>query len=501
LAQIDQVLAVGANQPRARNLKCTVLRQLGRPEAAEALAIETLTLDPLNVRAASERVLAQRQRGDPAWRDGVGSLRRLIGPNPESFLENAWDFARAGRWSEVVEILTDQVIRAQTGEATVVAMEHYLLAYALEQTGEGERAAAAYARAAEIPPGFSFPSRSEEEAVLRRALEARPQDAHAAYLLGCLLYDHQPENALVAWEESRRRDATFAFTHRNLALAYAQHQKDVPKAIASLERAVALAPDEPRFLYELDVQYEAEGTPVATRLEMLTKHHDTVVRRDDALTREIILLTAAGESGRALELLRSRHFRNWEGSSQIHGVYVDACLAQGRQLLAANQPGGALKSFAAALEYPENLEVGRSRRAPRAAQIQYGIATAHEALGDAPAARAAFESAAAGGDGGTSEAGCYRALALQKLGRRDEAKAIFERLMKAGEEQLTRGDAPDYFAKFGDKQSERVRQANAHYLVSLGLRGLGETARAEVELRRARELHPAHLGAAVEPWP
>lgn len=501
LTQIDRALAVGANQPRVRNLKCTVLRQLGRPEAAETLATGTLSLDPLNVRAASERVLAQRQRGDPAWRDGVVSLRRLIGTNPESFLENAWDFARAGRWSEVVEILTDQVTRAQTGEATVVALEYYLLAYALEQTGEGERAAAAFARAAEIPPGFSFPSRSEEEPVLRRALETRPQDAHAPYLLGCLLYDHQPENALVAWEESRRRNPTFALTHRNLALAYAQHKKDVPKAIASLEQAVALDPAEPRFLYELDVQYEAGGAPVAQRLDMLTKHHATVVRRDDALTREIVLLTVAGQPGRALELLRGRHFRNWEGSSQIHSVYVDAGLAHGRQLLAANQPGEALKSFAAAFEYPANLEVGRARRSPRTAQIQYGLGTAHEALGDAAAARAAFESAAAGGDGGASEAGCYRALALQKLGRRDEAKALFERLVKAGEEQLTRGDAPDYFAKFGDKQAERVRQAHAHYLLSLGWRGLGETARAGSELQRARELHPAHLGAAAALWP
>ena len=75
-----------------------------------------------------------------------------------------------------------------------------------------------------------------------------PQTArHAAYELGCLLYDNQPENAIKAWEESRRRDDKFALTHRNLALAYAQHEKNIPKAIASLDKAIELNPTEARF--------------------------------------------------------------------------------------------------------------------------------------------------------------------------------------------------------------------------------------------------------------
>ena len=495
LQHIDLALSAADNAPRARNLKCAILRQLGQAEAAERFAAETLAIDPLNVRAASEQILAQRQRGASEWRANVGNLRRLMGRNPEAFVENAVDFANAGQWSEVVEMLRDQVLSASAGNATVIATEAYLLASALEREGRTEEAEAQFVAAARTPPGFCFPSRFEEEGILRRAMQANPEDAHAPYLLGCLLYDNQPEHAIVAWEESRRRDGTFALTHRNLALGYAQLEQDIPKAIVSLERAVELDPDEPRFCYELDVQYEAGGAPVAKRLDMLSKHHDVVTRRDDALTREIVLLTVAGQAGRAVELLRGRHFRNWEGSSQIHNVYVDACLAHGRQLLAASQPGEALRSFAAAFEYPENLEVGRARRSPRTAQIQYLIGTAHEALGDATAARDAFEKAAAGSDRGASEGSFFYALALQKLGRTDEATSQFERLVKAGEEQLSKSDAPDYFAKFGEKQSERVREANAHYLLGLGLRGLGREAEALAAFDRALERHPAHVGA------
>ena len=318
------------------------------------------------------------------------------------------------------------------------------------------------------------------------------------YLRGNLLYDNQPENAILAWETAREGDISFALTHRNLGLAYAQHEKNIPKAIASLEKAVELNPNEPRFFYELDVQYEAGGAPVAQRLAILTNHHAVVAQRDDALTREIGLLTVAGQADRALELLRGRHFRNWEGSSQIHGVYVDACLARGQQLLAEKKEHEALREFEAALEYPVNLEVGKARRSPRTAQIQFLVGTAHEALGDATSAKAAFEKAATGKDRGASESGYFHALALQKLGRTDEAKPIFESLVKAGEDQLTKGEAADYFAKFGDKQSERVRQANAHYLIGLGQLGLRDKAKAEAEFKKALQENPSHLGATAQ---
>jgi tetratricopeptide (TPR) repeat protein len=498
LKHADLALTAASHNARAHVLKATALRRLGRAEAAEQLAGEALAADPLNVRAASEQILAQRQRGAPEWRANVARLRKLMGRNPETFLENTLDFANASQWSEVIEILRDQVAGAADGRATIVALESYLLAYALESAGQTNDATRQYLLAARTPPEFCFPSRFEEEKILRRTLETQRQDARAPYYLGCLLYDRQPENAILAWEESRRRDDAFALTHRNLALAYAQHEKDGSKAIASLEKAVALDPTEPRFFYELDVQYEAAGTPVAKRLEMLTKHHAVVARRDDALTREIVLRTVGGQADRAVELLTTRHFRNWEGSSQIHSVYVDACLTHGQHLLVEKKAGEALRAFEAALEYPENLEVGRARRTPRTAQIQYFIGTAQEALGDAARAKAAFEEAAAGKGGGNSEGDYFRALALQKLDRAEEAKAIFERLVRVGEEQLIQSEAADYFAKFGEKQSERVRQANAHYLIGLGQLGLGDKTKAEAEFRQVLELNPAHLGAVLQ---
>ncbi len=298
--------------------------------------------------------------------------------------------------------------------------------------------------------------------------------------------------------------------HRNLALAYAQHEYDVPKAIASLEKAVELDPNEPRYFYELDRLYEAGGAPVAKRLDMLARHHDVVAKRDDALTREIVLLTVAGLSDtakldRAVELLTTHRFHNWEGRSEIHGIYADALLARGQKRMREKKFADALQDFTTALEYPANLEVGRPRSDSNEPEIRYHLGLAYEAMDQKEQARQQFELAAGssnrgnrrGRGRGDSESSFYQARALQKLDRESDAQSMFEALVKAGEAQLTRGETADYFAKFGEKQSERVRQANSHYLIGLGLLGQGKAAEAKKQFAKVLELHPAHLGAAV----
>jgi tetratricopeptide (TPR) repeat protein len=493
LAYADQA------RPQAWSLPLVIAftRRMGDADSSLETAQRWLPFEPLNRRLANELHLGLLSKAHEADAERLYSeLTSRMDREVQGYLELATEYANAHLWFEAFDVLWRYHL-SSADKGPVNPMVYYSSAFYWDKLNRKDRAQLFWEWAAQASPDHCFPHRFEEEPILRRAMEVNPKDANAAYLLGCLLYDNQPENAIKAWEESRRRDDKFALTHRNLALAYAQHEKNIPKAIASLEKAVELNPNEARFFYELDLQYEAAGTPVARRLEMLTKHHDTVAGRDDALTREIVLLTVAGRPERALALLRGRHFRNWEGSSQIHNVYVDACLARGQQLAAEKKSREALAAYQAALEYPENLEVGRARRSPRAAQIQYLIGTAHEALGDAPAAKAAFDQAAAGRDRGATEGSYFHGLALQKLGRAEEARPIFERLVKAGEEQLSKGEAADYFAKFGEKTSERVRKANAHYLIGLGQLGLGEKAKAEAEFKQALALHPAHLGATM----
>jgi len=93
-------------------------------------------------------------------------------------------------------------------------------------------------------------------------------------------------------------------------------------------------------------------------------------------------------------LLAHRQFHVWEGGGDIHNVYIDAHLGRGRARFKNHQYRAALQDYQAALEYPENLEVGRSRKAPREAEIYQLIASAYEALGEPAKARKAREKSA-----------------------------------------------------------------------------------------------------------
>ena len=151
--------------------------------------------------------------------------------------------------------------------------------------------------------------------------------------------------------------------------------------------------------------------------------------------------------------------------------------------------------FRAALEYPANQEVGKSRREQRVAQVYYAIGQAEEALGHAAEAKASYDRAARA-SGGPSEGQFCKALALRKAGQPEEAKSILENLEKHGQDELKReAEAVDYFAKFGEKRAERLRLAEGHFLAGLGCLGLGKTDDAQAHFRQALELHPAHLGA------
>jgi len=86
----------------------------------------------------------------------------------------------------------------------------------------------------------------------------------------------------------------------------------------------------------------------------------------------------------------------------------------------------------------------------------------------------------------------YQALAMEKLGKTEEAKAIFHGLVTAGQQALA-------------SQKPRARLAMAHYIVGLGYLGLNDQAGAKAELSQAVRTDPglaearAALAAAVRP--
>jgi tetratricopeptide (TPR) repeat protein len=253
---------------------------------------------------------------------------------------------------------------------------------------------------------------------------------------------------------------------------------------------------EPRLLLELDRLYEVANTEPERRLAALESHHDVVVSRQESFVREITVRVLMGQYEQAIRDLEDNFFHAQEGREEIHDVYTDAHLLQGLKCSQQGDPRSALDHFQKAGQYPENLSVGRPANDPRSPQVAYHLGMAHEALGDKEAAKQQFQSAV--GQRGTHrwpESTFYQARCLTQLGRNDEARAIFEKLIETGQQQLNQEEAVDFFSKFGGQETRRTRTASGHYLIGLGLLGQRDLGQAQEHFAQAVRLNRSHVWA------
>ncbi len=487
---IDRTLNLNADSLRARNLRAVLLRKTGRMEEAAMGAAKVLGVDPLNFWALHEMYLQTRAWGGAEKASELSrDLERRMRDEPQNYLELAVDYGNCGMWDEAVDVLSRIERRGSR-----FPMVYYYLGYYLEKKNDPAKASTYFEKASRMPHDYCFPFRLESMDVLKTAQDNNPQDARAPYYLGNLLFDHQPERAIELWERAVILDDKFALAHRNLGLAYAWIANDVPRAVMSLEKALMLAPVEPRLYYELDLLYEAEGESPGKRLSLLIENHDVVKTRDDALSREIVLLVQTGDYDRALELLESHHFHVWEGGGQIHDVYVDAHLLRGQKKISEREYKSALEDYLQALAYPENLEVGKPVRGGQEARGFYFVGMAYETLGEKEKAKEYYEKAI-GEERGLSELSFYRGMSHRKLGQNGDAGRIFSELMKFAKDRLEKVEERDFFAKFGEKQSAEARRAQAHYLLGLSYLGLGDREQARKEFRNTLERNMNHIWA------
>jgi len=515
---LERSLRLNASDTRALNLQATVLRHTGRGEESVRTVAEVERIDPLDTRALAERALAGGPKGALGTQQAAPLLSALKA-FPEAGLETAVEYANAGFLEDATAVLLQmakspgraarlpQFAAPLPASSGVPPMVYYYLGYFAEKQGRGEQAAGYYRQAAAAASDYCFPFQLEAGDALRAAIQANPGDARAHYYLGNLLYDLQPENAASEWEAARRLDGSLAVVHRNLAIACSRQEGALDKAIASLETAVRLNPTDAMYFYELDQFYEESGASIEKRLEMLERHDAAVLERDDALSRKIGLLVQAVKYDRAIDLLTNRHFHSWEGGARVNvqDPWVDAHLLRGQERAARKSFSGALADFQAALTFPQNLEAARSYRGGRAPEILYWVGTAFDALGQRQQAREAWKQSAAQLAGSeehprpTADSGAallyYQARSLEKLGEAAKATAIFQQLLDAATAALKRGEAVDYFAKFGERQSRRARQAQAHYIAGLGYLGLNQPENARQAFARAVELNPYQLAA------
>jgi tetratricopeptide (TPR) repeat protein len=502
---VKRSLDANALNIRALTLHAALLRHSDRArEAIAALDAAALT-DPLDVRLMTERWLA----GD---KKAGNELSATLRDHPATGLEVATEYGNAGLWQDGTAVLT-KLIESAKDKSSISPLAYYYLGQFAERLGNQTQAAEYRQLAATASPDYCFPFQWEAIHVLRRAMEANPNDARAPYYLGNLLFDWQPDEAVKLWEQSGALDPSFSIVHRNLAVAYAQEPtNDLVQAIAALERAVALPEKYAMHFAELDELYADAGKPPEQRLALLEQNHSVVSKRDDALSREIGLKVFAGKYDEAVQLMTGRKFSVWEGGTlDVAEHWVNAHLLRARESVAAGQFAVALGDLQISKTIPDNLPSERAAGRGREAEVNYWIGVAHEALGDGAKAKQFWQDAASapeergsrrGSGSGISDRSSqryYYALAQRKLGQNSEAEATLRALIEAAQRALERDAAREESSEaVEDRRAPRVREALAHYIAGLGHRGLGEAEKARQEFTLALQARPDHLGAKTE---
>jgi tetratricopeptide (TPR) repeat protein len=492
LDHLDRSLRHNTDNLRARNLKALVLQKLN--QSADALLRETLALDPLDWWA--RHIAGEELRCD--W---------------QTRLDLAHDYARAGFFSEVIEIISSRLHVESTslpdqswGAAPLV---HYTLGWLHEKIGDWKSARRFYRRAANQSSDYCFPSRLEEIAILQAAMRANPRDAKAPYYLGNLFYDRRRhEEAIQLWEKSAKLDANFSIVWRNLGIGYFNISKDSAKARAVYDRAFQANPADARLLYERDQLWKRLGEKPVNRLRELEKRLDLIQQRDDLSVELCALYNQTGQHGKALALVSARKFQPWEGGEGGPlGQHVRSHLALGRQALDSGDPKKAFEHFQAARQAPLNLGEAKHLLANQS-DIHYWLGCALT-NGDTRKARQHWIAAATfKGDfqemsaRAFSEMTFYSALSWEKLGQKAKAKKLFRDLL-AYARNLEKSEAKiDYFATslpamllFEDDLQLR-QETSALFLQAQARLGLGERTKAKTLLKKVLRHDPNHAHAA-----
>ena len=483
-------------------LKASILRHLKNTQAAMETINSALAIDPLNVTAHSEKWLID----DDIYPSG--QLLAILNRYPENVLETALFYGNAGLLEDAILVLKEFTGK-EAVRNDISPLVYYYLGYFTGKLDRPVEMKYYYGQAALQKPDFVFPFQYEAISILRNVTEVMPDDAMAFYFLGNLLFDWQPAEAIKCWEKSASLKPDFSIVRRNLALGYANFENDLAKAIGSLEKAVSSEKKYAMHFFELDELYQAAGTSPEKRLAILEKNHTVVNLRDDALSHEIALLVFMGKYNEALGLMKNRRFNVWEGGARfnVNDYWTDAYMMLGHSEMGKRNYKRAIQYYKLSVEYPSTLQTARGSSSGRFPEASFWAGMAYNASGDTKRASKEWSNAVVNIPESSSGRPAaisgetmnlfYQAASLRKIGQKERASEILNRLISTGNNMLRNGDQIDFFAKFGQQQSQRTSLGMTHFIIGLGHLGLDRRAEAEAEFRKALEICPDHFYSKI----
>jgi len=436
------------------------LRLNGRPaEAVEvaARAVKTMPLYPLGL-AEQWRLSALNHQPTKTDHSGTDERRHALEGRIQSYIE-------AGSWYwglkdyDSSKFIFEAAVR-EFSSAELSPMVYYYLASCAHHRGHDEEATGYAAKARSSNLDRTFINRIADAEVLQETLLSNPDDTHAQYLLANYMFQHRRyEEAERLWLRARSLGLQYSVLYRNLGINAWKVKKSLDDAKSFYEKAIELAPQDYRLYVDLD-EIDAQLGATEMRTRLFANPPPGLLDHDSVRIRYIVLLMKQGDYDRALRLLGDHRFKPWEQGADVREIFVAAHIQKARLELASKNFAQAEAEIAQAFDYPANLGVGKPEK-PSDAAAHYWLGEVRSEQGDREGASREWN-ALVDAAGGSDMSKYYAALALERLGRKEEGADRLSRLAEGPE--AGRVGAHNYFvAGLAERHLGRELQA-AKYL-------------------------------------
>jgi len=480
---LEEAIKSGGYHPAIWSTMAIAYRKMGSKNLALQAIQNALDRDPLEFTALTEQWF-WGEAGDNEI-NSIFDRKDFTFVGSQLYLEQAANYMELGEWQDAISLLKLSVEYFK-GKSHVYPLLNYYLGYCHEQLGKVRKAHKLYKKASKGNPKYVFPYRKMSVKVLKAALDDNESDSNGwMYLGNVLTYLRQLEEGLQAWKMAEKLDPKNPILLRNISQATWHLKSDTSQAIAYLEKALDIAPNDPRIFWDLDHMY-AFIRADHKHLNLFKKNMALVASKDFLVDRMVDLLIRLGQDAmfegnhskakayfkEAAELMDTTYFFTREAYDFLPLKYSEAHFGLGEALLKEGNPDLALEQFKKGLECPDNLnETFMSN--PVYTRAHYLLGLANKKMGNDDVALEYFQKAAYDPGRPNTESSCYRGLALKELSKKDAARNVFLNLINLAKVSLAEKESPIQ-----------------HFVISQAYRGLGDNAQAEKHLKIAIEQSP-----------
>ncbi len=469
LTKLDTALSMNKGHTKASTLKAVILRKLGKRECAKAILDDIQGYDRLDMYSAAELL---------HYGASVEALNEMYAAKPEAYIDVAYDYMDAGFFSDAIELL-------KTSDLSY-PMFDYIMAYCETRLGNPSSATAHLKAAEAQDTGYCFPARVEDIPVLEAAIKAE-SGANAYYYLGCLFYDRFAyEKAIALWEACIAIDPKHPKTFRNLALAYFDKRGDFLSAKLCMELALENKSDDPRLILEYEQILKNMNYTPEHRIEIYEKYKDLMLMRDDCYLDLITLHCMIGNYEKAIDMAKNRRFHIYEGGEgKLTKLHAWLYVLYGNKLKAEGKTLEAKEAYMNGITVPKSYGEAKTFFNQEAHIFYY--------LGLLSGDRKDFEKAAIY-KAAVSELSMFRALALRRLARFSEAKAVLDEMIAASNSKIENADLRTYYGVGSpspmpfELDIQKTNLTDGYVLKAYALLGLGRFNEADEYIKKAEVL-------------